>query len=179
MIVLLSAFVGLYALSRWASSQTEASTEEMPEAPLEPYPAPLVESPQSWPKVVPIDSRPQFERTEVVDEESLRPVHILNMNFKTFDLVPGPPDPSSFANELIVELYDENSGHNWTQTYFVTTPRGLDEMLEREQWQYAFSDQTFFVRRYDAKVIRQMTVEQFTSTQEKPSPPKDAEDSYV
>jgi hypothetical protein len=173
--ILLGAFVGVYGLSRWASRQTESvpPTSEMPpELPVPLYP------PQPWSKVVQIDTRAQFARTEAVDEEALRPVRIHNIYFSRFDIVPGPPDPTSFADELFVELYDENSGHKWTTSFLVTTPRGLDQMLEDEHWQYAYADQTFFVRRYDAKVIRQMLVEHLMGTQEKPSPPKE-EDLYV
>ncbi len=100
------------------------------------------------------------------------------MYFTRFDIVPGPPDHTSFSDEIFIELYDENSGHQWTSSYFVTTPRGLEQMLEDEQWQYAFADKTFFVRRYDAKVIRQMIVEHLIGTQEKPSPSTE-EDRYM
>jgi hypothetical protein len=175
--ILVGAFAGIYGLSRWASRQTE-SVPPSPELPTEPVLPPSLDPPRQWSKVVPIDGRAQFARTEVVDEEALRPVRIQNMYFSRFDIVPGPPDPTSFADEIFIDLYDENSGHKWTSSYFVTTPRGLDQMLEDEHWQYAFADQTFFVRRYDAKVIRQMIVEHLIGTQEKPSPPKE-EDRYM
>jgi len=173
--ILVGAFAGVYGLSRWASRQTE-SVPPSPELPSEPRRPPELE-PRQWSKVVQIDTSSQFAQTETIDEEGLRPVRILNVYFSRFDIIPGPPDPSSFADELFVDLYDENSGHKWTSSYFVTTPRGLDQMLEEEHWQYAYADQTFFVRRYDAKVIRQMIVEHLMGTQEKPSPPK--EDRYV
>ena len=92
---------------------------------------------------------------------------------------PGPPDPSSFADELFVKLYDENTGYDWIQSFYVASPRGLDEMLQRESWDYAYTDRVFFVRRYDAKTIRMAVIEQLLSTQEKPSPPKGNEDAYV
>ncbi len=176
--ILIGAFVSIYVLSRWASRQTE-SVPPSPPLPPEPKRAPELEPPRQWSKVVSIDGRSQFARTEVADEAALKPARILNIYFSRFDMTPGPPDPTSFADEIFVELYDENSGYKWTTSYFVTTPHGLGQMLEEERWQYAFSDQTFFVRRYDAKLIRQMIVEHLIGTQEKPSPPKDAEDSYV
>jgi hypothetical protein len=177
-VLLVGAFVGIYGLSRWASRQTE-SVPPTSEDPLEPIRSPALEPPRQWSKVVAIDAGPQFARTEAVDEEALRPVRIQNIYFSRFDIVPGPPDPDSFADELFVDLYDENSGHKWTNSYFVTTARGLDQMLEDEHWQYAYADQAFFVRSYNAKIIRQMVVELLLGAQEKPSPPKDAEDSYV
>jgi len=176
--VLIGAFVGVYGLSRWASKQTESVPPAPPSSP-EPKRLPELEPPTQWQKVVSIDGRSQFARTETVDESALKPVRIVNLYFTRFDLIPGPPDPSSFADEIFVDLYDENSGYKWTASYFVTTPHGINEMLEEEHWQYAFADQTFFVRRYDAKLIRQMIVEHLIGTQEKPSPPKNAEDTYI
>jgi hypothetical protein len=176
--VLIGAFVGVYGLSRWAARQTESVLPTVP-LPPEPYRPPELEGPKQWSKVVSIDGRSQFARTEVVDESALKPVRILNMYFSRFDIIPGPPDPGSFADEIFVDLYDENSGYKWTSSYFVTTPHGIGQMLEEEHWQYAFADQTFFVRRYDAKLIRQMIVEHLMSTQEKSSPPRDTEDSYI
>jgi hypothetical protein len=176
--ILIGAFVGVYGLSRWASRQTE-SVPPSPDLPPEPSHVPLLDAPQQWSKVVPIDVRSQFASTEVVDEEALRPVRILNMYFSRFDIVTGPSDPTTFADEIFVDLYNENSGHKWTSSYFVTTPRGLDQMLEDEHWQYAFADQTFFLRRYDPKVIRQMILEHLMGTQEKPSLPKEEEGRYM
>lgn len=175
--ILVGAFAAIYGLSRWASRQTE-SVLPSPELPPEPVLPPALDPPRQWSKVVPIDGRSQFARTEAVDEDALRPVRIQNMYFTRFDIVPGPPDHTSFSDEIFIELYDENSGHQWTSSYFVTTPRGLEQMLEDEQWQYAFADKTFFVRRYDAKVIRQMIVEHLIGTQEKPSPSTE-EDRYM
>src|SRR5262245_14418004 len=105
-VLLVGAFVGVYGLSRWASRQTE-SVPPSPEA----ENRPALESPRQWSKVVSIDARPQFARTEVIDETALLPVRIVNVYFSRFDIVPGPPDPLSFADELFVDLYDENTGH--------------------------------------------------------------------
>ncbi len=175
--LLIGAFAGVYGLSRWASRQTE-SVPRLPEPPLENRrPVPL-DSPRNRSNVLPIDSRPQFARTEVVDEEALLPIRIVKLYFSRFDMLPGPPDPSSFADEIFVELYNENTGDKWTQSYFVSSGRGLEQMLEEEHWQYAFADQSFFVRRYDARAIRQMIVEQLVATQEKPRPAKE-EDRYL
>jgi hypothetical protein len=176
--LLVSAFIGVYGLSRWASRQSE-SVLPAPAIPLEPTPPSVLEPPRQWSKVVPIDTRSQSAGPETVDENALRPVRILNMYFSRFDLVPGPPDPLCFADELFVDLYDENSGHKWTNSYFVTTPRGLDQMLDEEQWQYAFADQAFFVHNYNAKVIRQMVVELLLGGQEQPPPTEGEKKHYL
>jgi hypothetical protein len=175
--LLAGAFVALYALSRWASRLNESSPGMAP--PPEPIAPDLSQAPRPWSNVVRIDHRPQFHSSQAVDEADLRPVRILRMYFSQFDFEPGPPDPSSFADELFVKLYDENTGYDWIQSFYVASPRGLDEMLQRESWDYAYTDRVFFVRRYDAKTIRMAVIEQLLSTQEKPSPPKGNEDAYV
>ncbi len=118
-------------------------------------------------------------RSAELSEDDLLPIHIVRMYFGTFDLLPGPPDRNSFSDELFVDLYNADSGYTWTASYFVASPQGLDELLQRENWDYAYTDRVFFVRSYDPKVIRQAVVEQLISTQEKPSPPKEPEDRYV
>jgi len=176
-LLLAGAFVAIYRLSRWASDANRTSPgvglPPQPEAPSS------VKAAQPWSNVVTIDRRPEFHSAQPVNEDELLPIHIVQMYFSKFDFDPGPPDPKRFADELFVKLYDENSGNRWTQSYFVATPQGLEEMLERENWDYAYTEQIFFVRRYDAKIVRQAVVEQLISTQEKPSPPREPEDRYV
>lgn len=174
-LLLSGAFVVLYVLSRWASrlNESQPRIEPLPEEPR------TVPAPRPWANVVPIDKRPQFHSSQAVDEEVLRPVRIIQMYFSKFDFNPGPADPQCFADELFVKLYDENTGYDWTQSFYVATPQGLDEMLQRENWDYAYTDRVFFVRRYDPKVVRQAVVEQLVSTVEKPSPPRAPEDRYV
>lgn len=176
-LLLVGAFVALYVLSRWASRLNESNPRmeppPLPEAPKLPDP------PRPWTNVVTINRRSEFHSSQPVDEEELRPVRILRMYFSQFDCEPGPPDPNSFADELFIKLYDENTGYEWTQSFYVATPRGMDEMLQRENWDYAYTDRVFFLRRYDPKVVRQAVIEQLLSSQEKPSPPKQPEDRYV
>jgi hypothetical protein len=169
-------FGGLYVLSRWVSQWNESRPRV--EAPPQPQESRL-EIPPARPKVIPIDRLPKFHSSQPVDEAQLEPVRIVKMYFAQFDYEPGPPDPKSFADELFVKLYNADQGHDWTTSYFVATPQGLDQMLETEHWDYAYADGAFFVRRYDPKVIRQAVVEQLLSTVEKPGPPQEPEDRYV
>jgi len=175
--LLAAAFAALYVLSRWASRLNESQPRI--ESPPEPEPSRVLELPRQSAKVIEIDRRPKFHSSQPVDEEDLHPVQIVRMYFAKFDYEPGPPDPQSFAGELFVELYNADSGYQWTLSYFVSTPQGLNEMLQQENWDYAYADQVFFVRRYDAKVIRQAVVEHLIGSLEKPSPPTEPEDRYV
>ncbi|MGZ4814612.1 MAG: hypothetical protein ACXVZV_04350 [Terriglobales bacterium] len=177
-VLLAGAFAGIYGLSRWASRLNESKPGIAPPPHPEPFREP-VQPPRQSPKIVPIDRFPQFHSSQPVDERELLPIRIVQMYFSQFDFDPGPPDPNSFADELFVKLYNADSGYDWRVSYLVATPDGLKEMLQRENWDYAFADSVFFVRRYDPKVIRQAVVEHLLSTTEKPSPSKEPEDRLV
>lgn len=171
--LLFGCFAAIYGISRWASRLNESRPSLDPPRPPEPPQAPPS---TQFRKVVPIDRPISVRSAEPLSNDQLLPIQIVRMYFATFDFEPGPPDRSSFADELFVDLYNENSGYTWTESYFVVSPQGLDEMLLREKWDFAYADRLFFLRRYDPKVIRQAVLEQLISTQEKPSPP---EDRYV
>jgi hypothetical protein len=81
-------------------------------------------------------------------------VRVMQFNFEHFDAVPGPPDPESFADELIVELYDSISDFRWTATYVVATPSGVRKLMDDERWSFFYATEIFIVRRYDLETIR-------------------------
>jgi hypothetical protein len=169
------AFAALYVLSRWVSRLNESR----PRVEVPPQPEiPSAKATGQGSNVVSIDRLPQFHSSRVIDENELLPVRIVQMYFAKFDYEPGPPDPKSFADELFVRLYNADNSYEWTSSYFVATPHGLEEMLQQENWDYAYADGAFFVRKYDPKVIRQAVVEQLLSTVQKPSSPE-PENRYV
>ena len=81
-------------------------------------------------------------------------VRVVQFNFEHFDAVPGPPDAESFADELIVELYDSASDFRWTATYVVATPSGIRKLMDDERWSFFYATEIFIVRRYDLETIR-------------------------
>jgi hypothetical protein len=81
-------------------------------------------------------------------------VRVVQFNFEHFDAVPGPPDIESFADELIVELYDSVSDFRWTATYVVATPSGIRKLMDDERWSFFYATEIFIVRRYDLETIR-------------------------
>ena len=87
--------------------------------------------------------------------DNLGRVRVTQFNFAHFDAVPGPPDPESFADELIVELYDSVSDFRWTSTYVVATPAGIRKMMDEERWSFFYATEVFVVRRYDLQTIRE------------------------
>lgn len=82
-------------------------------------------------------------------------MRVTQFNFAHFDAVPGPPDPDSFADELIVELYDSVSDFRWTSTYVVATPAGIRKLMDEERWSFFYATEVFVVRRYDLQTIRE------------------------
>lgn len=158
MIVLLVAFAAIYGLSRWGSRVTNA-VPSSPEPPPEPVVHTMPHGQKSWPKIVPINSRAEFERTNEYTEAELEPIRVTNTYFSTFDYLPGPPDPSSFADELFVECYNADTGQRWTASYFVASPNGIRDLLDRERWQYARTGNVILVKRYDTRAIRQAVLE--------------------
>jgi hypothetical protein len=66
--------------------------------------------------------------------------------------------PRAFR-ERFGEGYNADTGHSWTSSYFVASPDGIRELLERENWQYANTGNVILVKRYDPKVIRQAVLE--------------------
>jgi hypothetical protein len=82
-------------------------------------------------------------------------VTVIRFNFLHFDAVPGPPDPESFADELMLELYDSVSDFRWTTTYVVATPSGIRKLMDDERWSFFYATEIFVVRRYDLQTIRE------------------------
>jgi len=87
--------------------------------------------------------------------DNLGRVRVTQFNFAHFDAVPGPPDPDSFADELIVELYDSVSDFRWTSTYVVASPAGIRKLMDEERWSFFHGTEVFIVRRYDLQMIRE------------------------
>jgi hypothetical protein len=87
--------------------------------------------------------------------DNLGRVRVTQFNFAHFDAIPGPPDPDSFADELILELYDSVSDFRWTATYVVATPAGIRKLMDEERWSFFYATEIFVVRRYDLQTIRE------------------------
>lgn len=87
--------------------------------------------------------------------DNLGRVRVSQFNFAHFDAMPGPPDPESFADELILELYDSVSDFRWTVTYVVATPSGIRKLMDDERWSFFHATEIFIVRRYDLQLIRE------------------------
>ena len=82
-------------------------------------------------------------------------VSVTQFNFVHFDAEPGPPDPESFADELVLELYDSASDFRWTMTYVVATPSGIQKLMDDERWKFFYASEIFVVKRYDLPTIRE------------------------
>jgi hypothetical protein len=82
-----------------------------------------------------------------------RPI-VRNYYFGKTDLVRGPADPSSFCDEFYLELQDPESEHIWTYDYTVTTPTGLQQVMNSEKFDSLYlAGNVVVVARWDLRMI--------------------------
>ena len=93
-------------------------------------------------------------------------IRIKKFFFEKVDAIPGPADPSVFADELHVQLYDPDSGHWWWQSYFVATPLGLAQILREKSWKYLHAPEILVLPRYDLEEIRRAVVSRIMADHE-------------
>ena len=166
---------GLLALGRWSS---RLGAGPMPDSPANvPTPDADERNPGRAPRVWP----PSAE--EVAASFPFDPllgrIQITKFFFKKADAIPGPADIDVFADELYVELYDPDSGHNWWQSYFVATPLGLEGILRDKSWKYLYAPEMLVVPRYDLEEIRRAVVSRIVADHEFFKDKKEAEEEEL
>jgi len=158
---------GLYAVARWASSlrgQDRTYTAGNRDRPDAHNQTPFALDPQEVVASFPVDPE-------------LGSLRITKFFFKKLDAIPGPPDPWTFADELTVELYDPDSEHRWSQSYFVATPQGLSEILRDKSWKYLYAAEVLVLPKYDLEEIRRAVVSRIVETNEHFKPADSKEES--
>jgi len=93
-------------------------------------------------------------------------IRIQKFYFAQTEASPGPTDPEVFADELFVELHDPDTGHDWWQSYFVVTPKGLANLLAEKHWKYVHAPEMLGVPRYDLEEIRRAVVSRVVAEHE-------------
>ena len=93
-------------------------------------------------------------------------LQIKRLFFDKTDVSPGPEDPEVFADDLHIELYNPESGHQWWQSYFVATPQGLAKILRERHWRYLHAPQILVLPRYDLEEIRRAVVSRIVADNE-------------
>jgi hypothetical protein len=177
LLVFLLVGVGLLGLGRWSSRLGVYPSGDSPaDSPAPEVPTldtkELVPEAESVPRVWP----PSAEEVAASFpfDPSLGKIRIIKFFFEKADVVPGPSDPSFFADELHVQLYDPDSGHYWWQSYFVATPQGLAEILREKSWKYVYAPEILVLPRYDLEEIRRAVVSRMMADHEyfkdKPQP---------
>ena len=91
-------------------------------------------------------------------DPSLGQLRITKFYFEKSDAVMFPQNRSAFADELHLELYDPESEHTWSQSYFVATPEGLANLLRERSWKFLFAPQILVFPHYDWEDIRRAVV---------------------
>jgi hypothetical protein len=77
---------------------------------------------------------------------------ITNYLFRTIDLVNGPPDPTDFLDEFIVQSRNED-GSLTTDSIVVTTPAALERILREEKRHAIFATRYLIVDRFNVGEI--------------------------
>ena len=145
---------GLLALGRWSSRLGVTRASNLPPADV---PTPDAdELRETAPKVWP----PSAEEVaaSLPYDPSLGKIRIKKFFFQKSDVTPGPADPEIFADELLIELYDPDSDHSWWRSYFIATPKGLENVLREKNWRYLHASDILVLPRYDLEEIRRAAV---------------------
>jgi len=156
---------GLLALGRWSSRLGGSSEGFGPPADSPTLGAAEVQldtpsSPKEWP--------PSAEEVaaSLPFDPSLGNIRIKKFFFKKTDVTPGPDDPEVFADELHIQLYDPDSDHDWWQSYFVATPRGLEGILREKHWRYLHAPEILVLSRFNLEEIRRAAVSRIVADHE-------------
>jgi hypothetical protein len=84
-----------------------------------------------------------------------------NYYFHKTDLVAGPPDPTSFCDELFLDAQHPEGAIRWTYRYTVATPNGLQQVMNEESYASLYFDvPVIVVSRWDLAVILSTVVEE-------------------
>jgi hypothetical protein len=159
---------GVYFLARWASSQRDQDSGAFtPEIPVGPG------SHSEWS----LRPHPEKVAASFPAEPSLGRIRMTKFFFEKLEAIPGPADPSVFADELFVELYDPDSGHEWWQSYFVASPQGLAQILREKSWKYLYAPEMLVVPRYDLEQIHRAVVSRIVENNELFKPKESEEET--
>ena len=148
-LIFAGAFLLLLLLGRILSASSEVQAHQLPHdgAPLAP--------------VQPLDRdvtppREALTGAEVGFPFTLPPVkqdekgafnrpYYANYYFGKTDLVRGPADPRNFYDEFFLVAQDPGSEHMWETRYVVTTPAGLQQLMNQEQYVSLYLDDPVIV----------------------------------
>ena len=158
LLLLLAVGSGLWLLGRWSSRL--GGKHELESRPG----SELLGNDESTPRVWP-PSAEEIAASFPFDP-SLGRIRIQKFFFEKVDAIPGPAEAEVFADELHLQLYDPESGHDWWQSYFVATPKGLAKILREKSWRYLHAPQILVLPRYDLEEIRRAVVSRIMADHE-------------
>lgn len=164
LLLLVAIGCGLWSLGRWSSRLGVGLSVDYPLNQPTPDAKELLPEDASTPKVWPPSAEEIAEALPF--DPSLGRIRIEKFFFRKTDAIPGPPDPADFADELLVQLFDPDSGHHWWQSYFVATPDGLRNILRDKSWRYLHASEILVLPRYDLEEIRRAAVSRIMADHE-------------
>jgi len=160
LLILAIAAFALFAIARMASASAEQAGALSPLPPEEPEPAP---APPNRPATIGSEIPFPFDVRELEAEygpDYYRPI-IRNYYFRSTDLATGPADPANFHDEFCLELEDSDTGAQWTDSFPVATPAGLDSALQSDKADKVWVGRMLIIRRYDLALILRSALERY------------------
>ncbi len=86
---------------------------------------------------------------------------VLNYYFRNIDLVTGPPNATDFYDEFFVQMENRDDGHQWTASYWVTTPGGIEHKMAEDGDDAFWGNDVLVVKRFDLKTILRAVLERY------------------
>jgi len=84
---------------------------------------------------------------------------VLNYYFQNMDLETGPANPTDFYDDFYIELENPANGHQWTASFWVTTPAGLTRQMQENRTDAIWGTATLVVKRFDLETILRAALE--------------------
>lgn len=156
--VMVAVMYGLYLLARGTSRQ---GPDEIA-APEPPQPAPITMRAAAGGEL----ADPTFAPVPGAEAAADRVV-IRQHSFRTFDPIPGPPDPADFMDDLLLVVYYPETDHTAEMEYTVATPAGMARAIAASPDKCVqLPPDSFVVARYDHDVILRSVLAHLCSQQE-------------
>ena len=148
-LIFAAAFLLLLLLGRILSASSEVQAHELPHdgAPLSPVQALSGEATAAGEALIGAEVGFPFTLPPVRQDEkgAFNRPYYSNYYFGKTDLVRGPADPRNFYDEFFLVAQDPGSEHMWETRYVVTTPSGLQQLMNQEQFVSLYLDDPVIV----------------------------------
>lgn len=148
-LIFAAAFLLLLLVGRALSASSEVQAHELPHdgAPLLPVQPRDDEATPTGEGLTGAEVGFPFTLPPVKQDEkgAFNRPYYANYYFGKTDLVRGPADPRNFYDEFFLVAQDPGSENMWETRYVVTTPSGLQQLMNQEQYVSLYLDDPVIV----------------------------------